>query len=564
MAGVWTVKPMGERAVLARLADGSAPPRAVASSPGAAGSRRRAAVADLPAGVTEVVSAAASLAVYFDPLLLDHAGAAEVALRLVRAPTPGGGRTVRVPVLYGGEGGPDLDEVASLTGLAAAEVVRLHAAAEYRVQFLGFVPGFAYLGFLPERLRVPRLPAPRTRVEAGSVGVADEFTGVYPSPSPGGWRLLGRTPLSLYRPERGSLLRPGDRVLFLPVGEAEFARLAARQAAALAAARAGRAAAEAEAAAPGLLVVRPGLLTTVQDLGRPGHQGDGVPVAGAADRQSLWVANRLVGNEPGAAALEVTLLGFEAEALTDLAVAVTGADLGAEVEGRPLAPGESFLLRRGWRLRIKGGPAGLRAYVAVAGGIAVPPVLGSRSTDLLGGLGGFRGRALLAGDVLPVGAPPAPPAELTGRRAAQGALVPCPATATLRCVPGPEDDAFTPAAAAFFFSGEFAVDHRSDRQGLRLEGSAVVPARLRLPSAPTCEGAVQVPAGGSPVLLLAGCQTTGGYPRLATVIGPDLPVAAQARPGLTRLRFRAVTAEEARLAWLEWHSFLAGETWLLA
>ncbi len=547
---VWTVKPMGERAVLARWhGDGARVPRSARGAPAA--------------GVAEVVPTVGSLAVYFDPAVLDHTGAARVALRLARTPAEDGGRFVRIPVLYGGEAGPDLDDVAALTGLTAAEVVRLHAAEDYTVQFLGFVPGFAYLGFVAERLRVPRLAVPRTRVETGSVGLADEFTGVYPRPTPGGWRLLGRTPLALYRPDRGSLLRPGDRVSFQPVGEAEFARVEARQAAALAAARAEAApAAEPAAAAPGMLVVRPGPLATVQDMGRPGHQAAGVPVAGAADRQSLWVANRLVGNEAGAAALEVTLMGFEAEALIDLAVAVGGPALGAEVDGRPVPPGQSVLLRRGARLRIGGGPAGLRAYVAVSGGIAVPPVLGSRSTDLLGGLGGFQGRALRAGDVLPVGRPAAPPGDLAGRRAAAEVLVPCPETVMLRCVPGPEDDAFSAGAAAFFFSGEFAVDQRSDRQGLRLQGPAVPPDRSRLPSAPTCEGAVQVPPAGGPVLLLAGCQTTGGYPRLATVIGPDVPLAAQARPGRTRLRFRAVTAEEGRLAWLAWRAFLAGEAWL--
>lgn len=510
-------------------------------------------------GLQEVVPGAATLTVYYDPLVLpwprlEEALAAAAAAEEGGAAAASPGRLVELPVLYGGEAGPDLEEAARLVGLAPEEYARRHAACEYTVLYLGFAPGFAYLGRLPKALRVPRLPRPRAAVPPGAVAVAGEHTAVYPGGTPGGWRLIGRTPLAVYDPARQprALLQAGDRVRFRPVTREEFAAM-------LAARPAGTAAPAAPCGGrPAFLVRRPGLQTTVQDLGRPGYQGEGVPVAGAVDPVSLVLANRLVGNPPGAAALEVTILGLELEVLGEVAVALAGADLGARLNGRAVPPGVCLALSRGDRLAFLGGPRGCRAYLAVAGGVAVPPVLGSRSTDLLGRLGGLGGRPLRAGDVLCAGEAAVPPRELAGRRLRPGALPEYPEETTVRALLGPQEDWFPRAAIARFFSHAYRVTPLSDRMGLRLEGPPVPPEGGReLPSEGTPPGTVQVPGDGQPIVLLPGCQTLGGYPRIAAVITADLHLLGQARPGYTRLRFQAVALEEAHAALARQAAFLA-------
>lgn len=298
--------------------------------------------------------------------------------------------------------------------------------------------------------------------------------------------------------------------------------------------------------ASSLVVVRPGLLTTVQDLGRWGCQGLGVPVAGPMDTRSLRQANLLVGNADGAAGLEITLLGPTLRASAPLVAAVVGADLELRVDGRRMPVGRVFDVPAGGELAIGGGApgTGARAYLAVAGGIDTPPVLGSRSTHLVSRMGGLDGRALHAGDVLTIGGP-AP----EGPR--RGAAVPpatAPADGRLRVLLGPQDDWFAPSTIDTFLTAPFTVSARSDRMGFRLEGPPIPAARpAELVSEPVAFGAVQVPKGGAPILLMADRQTAGGYPKIATVIAADLPLAGQLAPGAA-VRFVACTRSEARAA----------------
>lgn len=211
------IEPLGDRAV--QIVLGDAPDEATRVRVAAAERRVREAA---PPGVTECVPGFTSLTVHYDPL---RAGDVEEALRRVLAKLDdaegGGGRVVEIPVRYGGEWGPDLEEVAALHGISADEVVRLHTEAEYRVHLIGFVPGFPYLGGLSPRLHTPRRDSPRTAVPAGSVGIGGGQTGIYPAESPGGWRLIGRTPLALFDPRRDppALLRAGDLVRFRAVDE---------------------------------------------------------------------------------------------------------------------------------------------------------------------------------------------------------------------------------------------------------------------------------------------------------------------------------------------------------
>jgi antagonist of KipI len=277
-----------------------------------------------------------------------------------------------------------------------------------------------------------------------------------------------------------------------------------------------------------LTVVRAGMLTTLQDLGRWGSQSAGVPVAGPMDSYSHRLANRLVGNHPDAAALEITLVGPELDADGDVLCAVCGARFEITAGGRRVAPDQAFELRKGERLKFGERFAGARAALAVRGGFDLPPILGSRATSLISGMGPLGGRSVTAGTVLPVGRV----ATTVPSTAPCGPVRLPDGGARLHAIPGPHDALFMPAALELFFSARFTLSTKSNRMGYRLEGPALVHGPdAEILSDATPIGSVQVPKSGQPILLMADRQTTGGYPKIATVIAADLPVAGQLAPG---------------------------------
>lgn len=281
-----------------------------------------------------------------------------------------------------------------------------------------------------------------------------------------------------------------------------------------------------------LAVVRAGALTTVQDLGRPGHAHLGVPRSGALDGPAAALVNRLVGNPPETAVLETTLNGCALRPRSTVVVAVGGAPCPVSVDGRPVSWGAPVLVPAGALLSVGTAVSGVRSYVGVSGGVAVEPVLGSRSTDLLSGLGP---PPLTDGTVLPLGRPNAPHARVDV--AAQPGP---PAELVLRVTLGPRDDWFTATAVRSLTTRTYRVSSASNRIGLRTEGPALERARPgELPSEGMVLGAIQVPPDGRPVVFLADHPTTGGYPVIAVVRATDLPAAAQATPG-TPVRFVAV------------------------
>lgn len=300
----------------------------------------------------------------------------------------------------------------------------------------------------------------------------------------------------------------------------------------------------------GLTVVRPGMLTTVQDLGRVGFQHLGVPVAGPMDWYSHRLANRLAGNEASAAALEVTLIGPELETDADVWCAVAGAAFDVTVGGDPIDCSQPFAVPAGERVRFGARHAGARATLAVRGGIDVPPVFGSRATHLVCRMGPFGGRQLAAGDRLPVGA----------GRAARGGheVVPLPLPsggARLRVLAAPHRPRFTGRAWEALTSTRHTISSQSNRMGYRLEGARLThagPADILSEATPI--GSLQVPASGQPILLMADRQTTGGYPIIATVITADLPIAGQLAPG-DWVEFRECTREQAMAALAERRPF---------
>lgn len=308
-------------------------------------------------------------------------------------------------------------------------------------------------------------------------------------------------------------------------------------------------------------VVRPGLFTTIQDLGRRGYQRFGVSVSGAMDPWALTVGNRLLGNHDKAAGLEITLQGPELFFEQRLSIAITGADLSPTSDGRAIPMWTVVTMQAGSRLQFGLRKQGTRAYVSVAGGIESPLVLGSRSTHVRSGLGGLEGRPLRKSDRLAAGPCPNVSAAREGRMLApafQPLYVACP---TLRVMRGPQADHFVADALHLLAASSYRVSSESDRMGYRLEG-AELPHRgsADIISEAVTAGSIQVPSNRQPILLMADCQPTGGYAKLATMISVDRRLAAQVGPG-DSLSFVVITEREASLLF---RSSQAELDWLLA
>jgi KipI family sensor histidine kinase inhibitor len=477
-------------------------------------------------GVADIIPAAQTLLVQMRPgLPADRALASQIVRRLGRATAPErkDAAPIEIPVVYDG---PDLAEVAEHMQITPDQVVAAHQSANWQVAFCGFAPGFAYLICDDPRFDLPRRAAPRVKVPAGSVGLAGRFGGIYPHEGPGGWQIIGSTSVAMWDLTRAvpALLQPGNRVRFVARTGRPARRVPARPSA---------------RTAPGLRVTDTAFPLLVQDLGRPGHTGQGVAGSGAMDRGALRRANLRVGNPQGAAALEITMGPTRFVAELPLTLALEGAAHRAWIEAGhktvPLDVDRPFALDPGEALVIAAPVRGVRSYLAVRGGLAVRPVLGSGATDTLAHLGP---PALGPGDGLPVAqAPaeaadpfPAPPLDLP----APGGLVTLPVTL------GPRADWFSPEMVAHFLAQEWKVTAQSSRVGLRLFGEMPLSTidRRELLSEGTMKGAVQVPHSGQPILFLADHPLTGGYPVIATLHPEALDLAGQVPPGC-RLRFSA-------------------------
>jgi len=297
-------------------------------------------------------------------------------------------------------------------------------------------------------------------------------------------------------------------------------------------------------------VLKPGLFTTIQDQGRRGYQSYGVGIAGALDPFALSAANLLVGNQETAAALEITLQGPTLRFHRETTLALAGADLEPRLDGSPIPNWTCVLAPSGSALSFKGRKNGVRAYLAVSGGIDVPPVMESRSTYLLGRFGGLEGRPLKAQDQLPLLAPAENYLELVGRSFPKDSLPLYQKNPTQRVVSGPFDEFFSKEGREAFLSTPYTITAQSDRMGYRLQGTPI--SRQKKGELITCglaNGSIQVPPNGQPILLLVDRQTIGGYPIIATLIHADLPLVAQSAPG-DQVRFTAVSPEEGRQAYI--------------
>ena len=307
-------------------------------------------------------------------------------------------------------------------------------------------------------------------------------------------------------------------------------------------------------------VQAPGLLTTVQDLGREGFGPLGVSPSGAADPISLRLGNRLVANAESAAGLEMTLLGGTFLFPEGAILALTGSDFGATLDGAVVDPWMSIKVRPGQTLRVGPARSGARCYLCVHGGIAVKPFLGSASTHILSGLGGFEGRPLRKGDVLHIGSATGCFRRRTITPPARERLAP---RKTLRVTPGPQSSWFSESSLRSFYSRTYRVGEQSNRMGLRLEGAPVTQSSGgEMITEGVSLGAVQVTHGGLPIILFVEQQTTGGYPKIANVISADIHRVGQLRPR-DEIRFEQVTLETARSLLVEQEKLLASEELIL-
>jgi biotin-dependent carboxylase-like uncharacterized protein len=291
-----------------------------------------------------------------------------------------------------------------------------------------------------------------------------------------------------------------------------------------------------------LEILRGGTFTTIQDLGRQGYQQFGMPTAGALDITSLRLANRLVYNDEGQACLEITVIGLRLLALRDIVIAITGGNLMPQVDGSAVPMWQTVPIRRNSEISFTGVREGIRSYLAVAGGIRVPEVMGSKSTYIRGGIGGVEGRPLMRGDRLRIGS------QRTGlpRCKVKEELIPHYGREwEARVIMGPQEDYFSRQGIEAFTSSEYTITPQSDRMGYRLQGPMIEHRKdADIISDATCLGSIQVPGHGLPIILLADRQTTGGYPKIATAISVDVYHLGQAKPG-DRVRFSPISVTEA-------------------
>ncbi|BBI32169.1 5-oxoprolinase subunit PxpB [Cohnella abietis] len=504
------------------------------------------------AWLQEIVPAYRTIAFYIRHLTISPEQAAEellYALDLIEVQQLPPPRQIELPVVYGGKQGPDLADCARRSGISIEQFVERHSKEAYIVAMLGFAPGFPYLSGLDEALAQPRHGSPRLKVLAGSVGIAGKQTGVYSVTSPGGWQIIGRTARALFEPTETApfLLSPGDIVRFVPVEAHEDAQPNKQ------------ATIKDFPTTPVITVLKPGLLTTVQDRGRRGWQAFGVSVGGAMDDVAMRAANLLIGNNEDEAVLEMTLSGgsylFERNSL----ISLCGADLGASVNGERIPMNRPVFVSKGATLFFKGAISGCRSYLAIAGGIDVPYLLGSRSTDSRAQMGGGFGRGLQEGDTLGSLYPSKRAFKLQTllqeKAEASDACwsstgwsvntigwhegdtyIKSPSlrarTITLRVLLGAEWEDFSLESQQVLFRKPFRVEPSSDRMGVRIAGEALQRKNHEeLESHGVVPGTIQVPPSGQPIILGVACQPTGGYPKMAHVISVDLRLLAQTLPG---------------------------------
>lgn len=516
-------------------------------------------------GLIETVPAYNCLAVYYNPLLIEKKNGtiAETVEQFINtilktaSPVPSQKQStvLTIPVCYDKSLGIDLHDLSETLQLSIEEIIHLHSNKIYQVFMTGFKPGFPYMGTLDERLITKRKSSPRLKVEAGAVAIAGSQTGIYPFATPGGWNIIGRTPLSLFDRTKPDpfLLKAGDQVQFIPITKEEFEQYSDTNTSEkkVTINYHSTTTKKPEAAKQIIRIEQCGFLTTIQDAGRQGHLQYGVPQTGVMDDYSMKLANLLIGNEATTPVLEITQAPHLFRIMKDCLVAFTGGGLQPIADGNELPLFECLLIKEGTTIELKKQIPGFRLYMAVGGGFEAEDFLGSCSTDLTISAGGFKGRVLKKEDVLCQqhalnAAQIHLQTVLNNRVRLQLNVDTGYVTAIkIRVVKGIEWHYLTEEAQQMIWEQPFTISPQSSRMGYRLKADDL---RARqscdIISSPVTTGTVQLTSSGELIVLMADAQTVGGYPRVLQVINADLRILAQKKPGDT-ITFEEVSLKEA-------------------
>ncbi len=506
------------------------------------------------AGVLEVLPTYCSVSIYFDEaicqisLLKDLAQKALQKSEEEKTESTDSARTITIPVCYEDqEFAPDLEKVALHAKLSKEEVIKLHSSSDYLIYMMGFLPGFPYLGGMNPQLETPRLETPRTKIPAGSVAIGGAQTGLYPVESPGGWNIIGRTPLRLFDVERKPffLYEAGDKIRFLPITREEFenfdeslwlAQVADKSEASIETSDDAADSKEVYECGGGIKILEPGLLTSIQDSGITGFQKYGIGQSGAMDQTSFALANQICGNEKNAACLETTLAGPSIRFVTACDFAITGAVFeNATLDGMRIEMNKKISAKAGSLLSCGFASKGLRSYIAFSGGLLVPKVFRSSSTNLKSKIGGYMGRKLQADDQLAIGINKKNPLLVPDNKSTEG-FTENKDVLLLDCIKSSQFDFFQEKIVKKFTDSIYTVSAESDRMGIRFTGPGLECGKTDIISDAIPFGAVQITSAGLPVVMAADRQTTGGYAKIACVKKSAMYRLAQALPG-TKVRF---------------------------
>jgi len=442
------------------------------------------------------------------------------------------GKLVEVPVCYDGDFAPDLLTLAAAKKMTSEDIVRQHTGREYLVYMMGFLPGFAYMGPVDESIVASRKDIPRHRVEAGSVGIAGRQTGIYPLDSPGGWQIIGRTPLQVFDPfsDTPFLFAAGDKVRFYPISadaflsQVEVVRHWHKEKQ-----PSGTCIAD---------VTKPGFSSIFVDEGRAGFRACGVPVSGPSDSDSYYYANAVLDNPRNSTTIEVTMGNFAARFEQDAVISLGGHGA-ASVEGRVVSFYTPTPIKSGQSLELMYTGGGIKSYIAVQGGFLAEKLMGSSCAIPSVEMGDFlvKGQKLFAG---------------ARKEFNQKPGIQLPESIALNSIPilrffaGRHFDRLTPNARQLLESSDFVIGNRSNKMGIHLDN--IILSRTsdhELLSTAVTMGLVQLTHEGRLIILMQDCQTTGGYPGVIQIIKSDLPVLAQLKPGSV-IRLKMITFDLAK------------------
>lgn len=495
-------------------------------------------------GFIESVPAYTTLTIYYQPELIDSTISSpfvhvknyvESLIIDLKAGARNAEKIISIPVCYDDEFGYDLGFIASNSKLNKQQVIDIHQREMYKVYMMGFLPGFAYMGSVDDAIAAPRQQSPRAQVEEGSVGIAGKQTGIYPLTSPSGWQVVGRTPLCLFDLQKTDpfLFKTGDMVKFFPIGKDEFHKIKSEQI---------RIEKIKDENIADVIVMKPGIYSTIQDGGRWKYQSYGVPVSGAMDRSGYQIANALAGNNKNAACIECTMGGLQLQFKKNAVVAITGAG-SAFVNGQNIRSWQPLSVSKNDVLEIRYNNDGLRTYVAVKGGFDSTQIMNSRSVYPKAGIGEplKKEQRLQFGNML---------SEHPKRITESLSLPSYYSNALIRIIAGPENKWMNPESIQQISSQTFTLSNQCDRMGYQLKGeplSLIEPKELI--STAVTMGTVQLTPSGQLIVLMSDCQTTGGYPRVAQVAAVDLSTLAQLKPGDT-VRFSNISFQQAEALYL--------------